>query len=109
MQEDPVNRPAHYTQHPSGIECIQITEHMNFCLGNVIKYIWRHAMKGGVKDLKKARFFIDREIARLEPEPPPRTPATSGRVIAFRPPTRRMMDVLERDDRRTARAAALAR
>jgi len=48
------------------VECIQITEHMNFCLGNVIKYIWRCEEKGGVEDLKKARFYLDREIARRE-------------------------------------------
>ena len=35
---DPVNYPKHYTEHPSGVECIQITEHMNFCLGNAVKY-----------------------------------------------------------------------
>jgi len=63
---DPVN-PDHYRSHPSGIECIQITEHMNFCLGNAFKYIWRAGLKGdAIEDLKKARFYIDREIARLE-------------------------------------------
>ena len=34
---DAVNHPAHYTGHPSGIECIQVTEHMNFCVGNAVK------------------------------------------------------------------------
>jgi len=63
---DPINSPAHYTAHPSGVECIQITEHMTFCLGNVVKYVWRADLKGGVEDLKKARFYIDREIARRE-------------------------------------------
>ncbi len=63
---DPVNHPAHYTAHPSGVECIQITEHMNFCRGNAVKYIWRAGEKGDVdEDLKKARWDIDREIARL--------------------------------------------
>src|SRR5581483_2936486 len=38
---DMVNHPPHYTSHPSGVECIQVTEHMNFCLGNAIKYLWR--------------------------------------------------------------------
>jgi len=38
---DPVNHPRHYTSHPSGIECITITEHMSFCLGNAVKYLWR--------------------------------------------------------------------
>ena len=40
-QHDAVNHPAHYTQHPSGVECIAVTEHMNFCLGNAAKHIWR--------------------------------------------------------------------
>lgn len=62
-----VNHPPHYTTHPSGVECIQITEHMNFCLGNAVKYIWRAGLKGKdpVEDLKKARFYIEREIKRM--------------------------------------------
>ncbi len=64
---DPVNYPTHYTKHPSGVECIQITEHMNFTLGNAVKYIWRASLKGSqIEDLKKARWYLDREIARLE-------------------------------------------
>jgi len=64
---DMVNHPPHYTSHPSGIECIQITEHMGFNLGNVLKYIWRADLKGtAVEDLKKARFYLDREIAKRE-------------------------------------------
>ena len=66
---DAIN-PSHYRGHPSGVECIQITEHMNFTLGNAVKYIWRAAMKGQqIEDLKKARWYLDREIARLEREP----------------------------------------
>lgn len=66
--EDVVNHPSHYTSHPSGVECIQVTEHMNFNLGNAVKYIWRAGLKDSDKtlqDLNKARFYIDREIARL--------------------------------------------
>jgi len=64
---DNVNHPPHYTQHPSGVECIQITEHMGFCLGNAVKYIWRADLKhDAVEDLKKARWYLDREIARRE-------------------------------------------
>ena len=63
---DNINHPPHYTAHPSGVECIQITEHMNFCLGNVVKYLWRADAKGGFDDLKKARWYLDREIARRE-------------------------------------------
>jgi hypothetical protein len=60
---DLVNHPPHYTEHPSGVECIQITEHMGFCLGNAIKYLWRADLKGdAIEDLKKARWYIDREL-----------------------------------------------
>lgn len=63
---DPVNHPSHYTSHPSGVECITITEHMNFNLGNALKYIWRAGDKGNLlEDLQKARWYIDREIKRL--------------------------------------------
>ncbi len=61
---DPVNKPVHYNSHPSGIECIQVTEHMSFCLGNAIKYVWRADLKNGIEDLEKARWYIDREIQR---------------------------------------------
>lgn len=59
--------PRHYRCHPSGIECIQITEHMPFCLGNAVKYIFRCGEKGdAIEDLRKAAWYIDREIKRLE-------------------------------------------
>lgn len=62
---DFVNHPPHYTSHPSGIECIQVTEHLNFCLGNAVKYIWRADLKGDdILDLEKAAFYISREIER---------------------------------------------
>ena len=63
---DPVNHPSHYTSHPSGVECIAITEHHGFCIGNAIKYLWRADMKGGLEDLKKARWYIEREIAKRD-------------------------------------------
>jgi len=69
VKPDPVNHPPHYVAHPSGVECIQITEHMNFCLGNALKYIWRAGLKGdAIEDLKKARFYLDREIERRTKE-----------------------------------------
>lgn len=59
--------PSHYRAHPSGIECIQITEHMNFNLGNAVKYIWRAGLKGDViEDLRKAVWYIEREIKLRE-------------------------------------------
>jgi len=63
---DPVNRPKHYATHPSGVECIQITEHMNFNVGNAVKYLWRYEGKNGLEDLKKAAWYVNREIERLE-------------------------------------------
>ena len=64
---DMVNEPPHYKGHPSGVECIEVTEHMNFNCGNAVKYIWRADLKGSrVQDLKKARWYLDREIRRLE-------------------------------------------
>jgi hypothetical protein len=66
---DPVNNPKHYTSHPSGVECIQVTEHMGFNLGNAMKYIWRADEKGdAIQDLRKAAFYIADEIARREAE-----------------------------------------
>jgi hypothetical protein len=64
---DVVNHPPHYTSHPSGIECIQITEHMGFNLGNAVKYVWRADLKNdAIEDLKKAVWYIQREIAKRE-------------------------------------------
>ena len=72
-QPDPVNHPPHYTSHPAkcdcgtGIECIQITEHMGFNLGNAVKYVWRADLKNNaIEDLKKAVWYIQREIAKRE-------------------------------------------
>jgi hypothetical protein len=64
---DSIHKPKHYTEHPSGIECIQVTEHMGFNLGNAIKYIWRCDLKkDAIEDLKKAKWYIDREITKRE-------------------------------------------
>ena len=62
---DPINHPRHYTGHPSGVECIEITEHMNFCVGNAVKYLWRAGLKGDdIEDLRKAAWYVQREIDR---------------------------------------------
>lgn len=59
--------PPHYKEHPSGVECIVVTEHMSFCLGNTVKYIWRADLKSdAIEDLKKARWYLDREISMRE-------------------------------------------
>jgi hypothetical protein len=64
MTTEKVNHPAHYNQHPSGIECIQIAEHLNFSLGCAFKYLWRAGSKEGVsarEDLEKALWYVKRE------------------------------------------------
>ena len=64
-----VNFPAHYTSDPSGVECIQITRHRNFNIGNAFKYLWRAGLKDETKtiqDLEKAIFYIKDEIFRLQ-------------------------------------------
>lgn len=64
---DAVEHPSHYTSHPSGVECIEITRHMNFPLGNAVKYIWRADLKhDAIEDLRKARTYLDIEIKRRE-------------------------------------------
>jgi hypothetical protein len=86
---DMVNHPPHYTSDPSGVECITITRHRNFNIGNAIKCLWRAGLKlevgvpmsgvpdtlvrkvsiaKQVEDLKKAIFYINDEIGRLESE-----------------------------------------
>jgi hypothetical protein len=68
-EEDVVSHPNHYTSHPSGVECIDVTKHMTFCLGSATKYIWRADLKhddGGIQDLRKAIQFIEFEIEKRE-------------------------------------------
>ena len=64
---DSVTAPAHYTR--GGIECIDVIEALGlgFHLGNALKYLWRAGHKGdALEDLRKARWYLEREIARLE-------------------------------------------
>ena len=63
-----VDHPKHYNAHPSGVECIDVVRHMNFNLGNVVKYLWRAGEKDPAKhleDLKKAAWYLNDEIERL--------------------------------------------
>lgn len=73
MAKDNVN-PDHYKSHPSGVECIEVTRHMNFNVGNAIKYCWRAGLKNDssqsdldkhIEDLHKARWYLEDEIKRL--------------------------------------------
>ena len=64
-----ISQPVHYADVVPGIECIDVVQWFNFNRGNVIKYVWRADHKdGALADLKKARQYLDFEIARLEAE-----------------------------------------
>jgi hypothetical protein len=66
---DVVNSPAHYTWL-KGLEVIDITEQLSFNLGNVIKYTLRADHKGkALEDLRKAKWYLEREILRRERPP----------------------------------------
>lgn len=62
---DIINHPQHY--HGNGkVECIDAiisaTGGAAYCVGNIIKYVWRYRDKGGIEDLKKCRWYIDKLI-----------------------------------------------
>jgi hypothetical protein len=64
-----VDHPAHYNQHPAGVECIDVIEHFPYNIGAAIKYLWRAGLKAGeasTKDLRKAAWYSEREAKRLE-------------------------------------------
>ena len=69
---DPVNHPDHYTAY-NGFEVIDFTEQLNFNRGNAVKYICRAGYKGDasaeVEDLRKAAWYINREIERIDGRP----------------------------------------
>lgn len=75
--KDKVNHPKHYTSHPSGIECIEITRHYCFAIGNAIKYLWRAGLKveegmtdkqKEIEDLEKSIWYIKDRIKQLKNE-----------------------------------------
>lgn len=75
MSSNNVNHPKHYTSDPSGVECIEITKHRDFCIGNAIKYLWRAGLKQEegmtdnqkqIEDLEKAIWYINAEIEMLK-------------------------------------------
>ena len=72
MTKDNVNSPSHYTQ--AGIECIDaITAAVSgksgieaVCVANVIKYLWRYELKNGLEDVKKAQWYLNRLVSKME-------------------------------------------
>lgn len=73
LKVDMVNHPPHYKSNAlcsncdTPIECIQVTRHMTFNLGNAIKYIWRSGKKSGdaIQDLEKAIWYLKDEVQKL--------------------------------------------
>ena len=68
MSYEEVSHPKHYNSHPAGIEAIDVIEHLTFNTGSAIKYAWRAGLKPGtdaVTDLRKAVWYLQREIERL--------------------------------------------
>jgi hypothetical protein len=72
---DMVNHPLHYTSSEATcdkcgdcIECIEVTRHMPFNIGNAVKYLWRFNDKNGLEDLKKAVWYIQDYINEKEKE-----------------------------------------
>ena len=92
-----VDHPRHYNLHPSGVEAITVCEHMGFNLGNAMKYIWRADHKGAViEDLKKARWYVDREIQKREKEAAAAQQAkeeTAARALYKKPPQWRVVSI----------------
>ena len=74
-ESDSVNHPKYYNSHPSGVECIDITRHYDFDIGNAIKYLWRAGLKKEqglsdtekeIEDCKKAIWYINDHIRQLK-------------------------------------------
>ena len=67
---DAVSHPSHYTR--GGVECIEGIKaalgegFVDYCQGNVLKYVWRWKLKGGVEDLRKAQVYLGWMIEAAE-------------------------------------------
>lgn len=78
---DMVNHPPHYTAHPSGLEAIEVTRDMSFCVGNAVKYFWRSAAKNGAEDYRKAAWYLDEAMRHADPVYITTTPHTTQRRL----------------------------
>lgn len=72
---DNVNHPDYYGGENNTYEAIKVIDAwgLGFCLGNVVKYISRAGKKEGnsmIQDLKKASFYLDHEINKLQGQEP---------------------------------------
>jgi len=87
-EADMVNHPPHYTGHPSGVECIEVAEHLPFCLGNAFKYLFRRDAKGNpLENIEKAIWYVNRhnETYPEKPELPEDAREALGMVVVHEP------------------------
>jgi len=85
---DMVNHPPHYTGHPSGVECIEVAEHLPFCLGNAFKYLFRRDAKGNpVENIEKAIWYVNRhnETYPAKAELPADAREALGEIVVHEP------------------------
>lgn len=85
---DMVNHPPHYTGHPSGVECIEVAEHLPFCLGNAFKYLFRRDAKGNpLENIEKAIWYVNRhnETYPAKQELPEDAREALGMVVVHEP------------------------
>ena len=71
MTEDHVNHPTHYNINWKGEQAIETYKYirswkMDYPESNIIKYVTRHSYKGGLEDLKKARWYLNQLIGEIE-------------------------------------------
>jgi hypothetical protein len=85
MTVDMVNHPPHYQGHPSGLECIEVTRGLSFCLGNTIKYLYRAEQKNGRQDLEKAAWYLRDHVEHCGPIDVPPISATLRTLAAAEP------------------------
>lgn len=70
-RKEEVDHPAHYNSHPSGVEAIDVIEDLPFNIGTAIKYLFRRGHKGSLlTDLRKAHWYVERELARRRQRTP---------------------------------------
>lgn len=68
MSTDMVNHPPHYAPMEGiDFDCIDVTRHMSFDVGNAVKYMWRADRKNGREDLEKAQWYIRDAIRHGDP------------------------------------------
>jgi len=104
QSEDPneqVDHPRHYNQHQSGVETIEIFEHLPANLASALKYVWRCGLKSSstpIRDLQSALWYVDREIERRRLFDLDTISISTPTDIVWRPLARRVISVGPPDD-----------